>query len=187
MSWLMFNLTGFLLVLPVYFVSVEHTLLKERFGEKRGEMIGDFLGYVSGWGMFLFMVGLWVSPQRVFMCPFQGFYFVALGIQLVSAFIGLLGLKELGLAVSETHRPDKVVTTGVYSRVRHPQYLAAIIAHIGFSVERSALDSLLLTPLVVTVIYLICRKEEVELVKEFEDEYLEYQKRVPMFFPGLRR
>ncbi|MBT7347232.1 isoprenylcysteine carboxylmethyltransferase family protein [Candidatus Bathyarchaeota archaeon] len=187
MSWLMFNLTGFLLVLPVYFVSVEHVMLMERFGDTRGERVGDFLGYISGWGMFLFMIGMWVSPQRVFRYPFQGFYFVALGIQLVSALIGLLGLKELGLAVSETHRPEMVVTSGVYSFVMHPQYLAAIIAHIGFSFERVALDSLLLTPLVVTIIYIICRKEEVELVREFGDEYKRYQKRVPMFFSGLRR
>ena len=177
MRWFLFNLTGFILVLPVYFISVEHTWLKDRFGDKRGERVGDFLGYLSGWSMFIFMVGMWVSPQRVFKYPFQ----------LVSAWIGLLGLRELGLAVSETHRPDKIVTTGVYSWVRHPQYLAAIIAHIGFSFERSALDSFLLTPLVVTVIFLICRKEEVELVREFGDEYMEYQERVPMFLPRLRR
>ena len=187
MSWFLFNLTGFILVLPVYFISVEHTWLKDRFGDKKGERVGDFLGYLSGWSMFIFMVGMWVSPQRVFRYPFQSFYFVALGFQLASAWIGLLGLKELGLAVSETHRPDRIVTTGVYSWVRHPQYLAAILAHIGFSFDRSALDCLLLTPLVVTVIFLICRKEEVELVREFGDEYMEYQELVPMFFPRLRR
>jgi protein-S-isoprenylcysteine O-methyltransferase Ste14 len=32
-------------------------------------------------------------------------------------------VKEVTLKVAETHRTEKIVTRGVYSIVRHPQYL----------------------------------------------------------------
>jgi len=41
----------------------------------------------------------------------------------VGAWFGIKGVTETTLKVAETHRPDRIVTTGVYSIVRHPQYL----------------------------------------------------------------
>jgi protein-S-isoprenylcysteine O-methyltransferase Ste14 len=45
------------------------------------------------------------------------------------------------------------------------------------------LYSLLATPLIVTLIYFISRKEEDELTKEFGEEYAGYTKKVPMLLP----
>jgi protein-S-isoprenylcysteine O-methyltransferase Ste14 len=61
-----------------------------------------------------------------------------------------------------------------------------IIAHIGFSVLFAGLFSLLAIPIIVIYNYLISRKEEIELIKEFGKEYEEYKKKVPMFIPRLR-
>jgi protein-S-isoprenylcysteine O-methyltransferase Ste14 len=47
----------------------------------------------------------------------------------------------------------------------------------------SAWYSLLSTPLVIVLIYLISRKEEEELIREFGREYEDYKKRVPMLIP----
>lgn len=49
------------------------------------------------------------------------------------AWFGIKGVTETTLKVAETHRPAKIVATGVYSIVRHPQYLGGLLAHIGFS------------------------------------------------------
>jgi protein-S-isoprenylcysteine O-methyltransferase Ste14 len=103
------------------------------------------------------------------------------------AWLGIRGVKEVTLRVAETHRADKVVTTGVYSIVRHPQHLGALLAHVGISLLLSAWYSLLFTPLMVVLIYLISRKEEEELIREFGREYEDYKKRVPMLIPKLRR
>jgi len=73
------------------------------------------------------------------------------------------GVKETTLKVAETHRTEAIVTAGVYSIVRHPQYLGALLAHAGISFLLSAWYSLLLTPLTVVLIYLISKKEEEEL------------------------
>jgi protein-S-isoprenylcysteine O-methyltransferase Ste14 len=98
----------------------------------------------------------------------------------------LSGVKEVTLKVAETHRTEKVITTGVYSLVRHPQYLGALLAHLALSILFSALYSLLFTPLLIIYLFLIAWKEEKELVKEFGIEYDEYKSKVPMFIPKLK-
>jgi protein-S-isoprenylcysteine O-methyltransferase Ste14 len=95
----------------------------------------------------------------------------------------LLAVKELSLKVSETHRPEKLVTSGVYNIIRHPQYLAGILGHIGISMLNKALHSVMVTPIVFGVIYIIAWKEEKELINEFGLEYENYKKNVPMFLP----
>ena len=105
----------------------------------------------------------------------------------VGAWFGIKGVIQTTLKVAETHRPKKVVIRGVYSIVRHPQYLGGILAHIGFSFLFSALSSLFATPLVIVLIYIISGKEEKELTKEFGSEYRDYQKKVPMLLPEIFR
>jgi protein-S-isoprenylcysteine O-methyltransferase Ste14 len=69
--------------------------------------------------------------------------------------------------------------------MRHPQYFGAIMAHVGFSVLLSALLSLLYTPLVILCNYLVARKEEKKLIREFGKQYGDYKKRVPMLYPKI--
>ena len=81
---------------------------------------------------------------------------------------------------------EELVTTGIYSYSRHPQYFGGLWAHVGVSFLLSACYSLLVTPLVVILVYLVSKKEEDELIREFGNEYKEYMKKVPMFIPSIR-
>ena len=188
--------------MPLYFLSVEHQKLRKKYGEKKGTKIGELCGVISGWGFFLFWFGLWLSPQPGFAVPvFQDlsvlvptvdFSFPLLHLAIfapfftVGAWLGIEGVRETTLRTAETHRPERIATRGVYSIVRHPQYLGGLIAHVGISFLLSAGYSLLLTPLTVVLIYLISKKEEEELIKEFGKEYEDYKKKVPMLIPRLR-
>jgi protein-S-isoprenylcysteine O-methyltransferase Ste14 len=192
--WFLISVTGLLAVVPLHFLSVEHERLDNRFGEERGYKIGAALGMISGWGFFLFLFGLWISPQDQFLFqPFDTSFFaiplthllLAFCFLIPGAYLGIKGVTEMGLKVAETHRAESVISTGVYARVRHPQYLGAILAHIGASFLFSGLYSLLVTLLVIPVNYILCWKEEKEMIREFGEEYREYQKSVPMLFPAL--
>lgn len=199
--WFFISLCGFIATLPLYFLSLEHLKLEEKYGERKAKRIGDVYGVVSGWGFFLFWFGMWFSPQPRFTVPvFQALLIrlpvlnttipllhlaVFLPFFAVGAWLGIKGVAETTLQVAETHRPVKVVTTGVYSVVRHPQYLGGLLAHVGFSFLLSGWYSLLSTPLVVAVVYLISRKEETELTREFGQEYLDYKGKTPMLLPKL--
>jgi len=202
--WFILSVLGSIAVMPLHFLSVEHSKLRARFGSERGERIGSFLGMVSGWGIFLFLIGIWISPQPQFVLPiFQeiilivpllGFLVLqiplvnlSLGIAIIipGAWLGIKGVTEIGFKESETHRPERVIATGLYSRMRHPQYTGEILSHIGITFLLSSFYSLLVTPLVIIINYILCWKEEKELVREFGEDYVQYQKLVPMFFPRL--
>lgn len=199
MNWLLISLLAFTLNVPLYYLSLEHRRLETRFGVERGRRVGDALGMASGWGMFVYWIGIWVSPQNRFDIPFGSSLLRLMGLDVTTAhlvvsvlflvpavFFGVGGVMELGLRVSETHRPVAVVESGVYGHVRHPQYLGGFLAHIGVSVLLSARDSLLLSPIILVLLYIVCRKEEAELVNEFGQDYVEYRDRVPMLLPRIR-
>jgi len=74
----------------------------------------------------------------------------------------------------------------VYGIVRHPQYSGWILSHVGVSFLLSVLYSMLFTPVLIVIIYLISKKEEDELIKEFGRDYEGYRKKVPMLIPDFR-
>jgi protein-S-isoprenylcysteine O-methyltransferase Ste14 len=202
--WFLLSLIGFITIIPIYFLSIEHSKLNQKYGEQKGKRIGEILGVFSGWGFFLFWFGIWFSPQDRFITPFLENFSIqipylnfTLNVVNLIAFLpffiagvwfGVKGVLETSLKVAETHRAEKINTLGVYSIIRHPQYFGGILAQIGFSILLSATFSLLVTPLVVAEIYLISRKEESELSKEFGKEYENYKTKVPMLLPrNLKR
>ena len=200
--WFLFCALVVIAITPLHFLSVEHLKLQEKYGKNKGTKIGETLGLISGWGFFFFWIGIWVSPQPRFavqilhnksvLVPVVNFsiplfhLIISIPFLVLGAWIAIKGVKEVTLKVAETHKTEKIVTTGVYSIVRHPQYLGALLAHVGISILLSATYSSLFTPLMVILIYLISRKEEKELTKEFGKEYENYKKKVPMLIPKLR-
>jgi len=197
--WFYISLFGFISIISPYWLSLEHWKLEEKYGKQQGKKIGDIFGVISGWSFFLFWFGIWLSPQERFLIPFfQGFSvkipILSLTVYLVNflifipffvagAWFGIKGVIHTSLRVAETHRAERVISTGVYSIVRHPQYLGGLLAHLGLSFLLSSLYSLFVTPLVIAVIYIISWKEENELAKEFGQEYVDYRNNVPMLIP----
>jgi protein-S-isoprenylcysteine O-methyltransferase Ste14 len=190
-------------MVPLHFLSVEHLKLQKKFGTEKGIKIGDILGMVSGWGFFIFWFGVWLSPQIHFtILLFENsllnipiinisisitHLLISLPFIIIGAWFGIGSVKVTTLKVAETHRTEKVVSSGFYSVIRHPQYFGGILAHIGITFLLSSLFSLLSTPVIILLNYLISWKEEKELMKEFGKEYEEYKQKVPMFFPKLRK
>jgi protein-S-isoprenylcysteine O-methyltransferase Ste14 len=190
-------------MVPIHVLSVEHLKLHERYGKTQGDRIGGILGFISGWGFFLSWIGIWISPQPRFILPIASNLSIAVPVVnrpvpllhllvcvcflIPGAWFGVNGVRETTLKVAETHRTERIVTRGVYSIVRHPQYLGGLLAHIGISFLASAAYSLLVSPLMIWLILLISWKEEKELIKEFREAYDNYRKKVPMLLPRLGR
>ena len=197
------SIVGIISLMPIYFLSVEHIKLQKKFGKEKGIKIAMIFGLISGWGFFLFLFGIWISPQPRFMIPiFQdnwslvsifnfsiSFFHLIISLPIISigAWFGIIGVKKTTLKVAETHRPEKVIKSGIYTKIRHPQYFGTILSHVGISILLSSFYSLLSSPFIILLIYLISWKEEKELVKEFGKEYEDYKKNVPMLIPRLRK
>ncbi len=188
-------------MLPIHFRSVEHQKLQRKYGNEKGDRVGGLLGMISGWGFFIFLFGVWLSPQpRFAIPPFQDpsiqipvvnlsipMFHLILSIPFIAigAWFGIAGVKATGLRVAETHKPERVISDGIYSHIRHPQYFGAILAHLGITLLLSSLYSFIYTPFVILYNYLVARKEEKELVREFGEKYKEYRKHVPMLHPAI--
>ena len=191
--WFNVSLAGFVLILIPYWLSLEHDRLDRLLGES-SHQIGDILGIISGWGFFGFWMGIWIAPQNRVQLGYPllslwGINFTAIDIGvgvlffIPACYLGIKGVMDLGLKTAETHRPEKLVTNGLYGVIRHPQYVAGVLGHFGVIILLGSRDALLVTPIVLIVVYVICWKEEKELAKEYGREYRQYQKQVPMFIP----
>ena len=80
---------------------------------------------------------------------------------------------------------DKLVTEGVYAKVRHPIYSADII--LGWSVFFFYPDVRFLIGAhwLMFVLLFWMHLEELALIEKFGNKYLEYMRRVPKLFPKL--
>jgi len=196
--WFFICVLGMFMAIPLHFKSVEHIEHQKKYGKEKGVRIGKIYGTISGTIESIFLVGLWISPQPRFTIPIISYLaisianfsipilhlIISLPIIMVGAWIAVRGVKATKFEVAETHcTPNKLETADVYSIVRHPQYLGWILAHIGMSILLSVWYSMLFTPILIVLIYMISKKEEVELIREFGKEYEDYQKEVPMMIP----
>ena len=92
------------------------------------------------------------------------------------------GLPEL----RHGHRDDRLVTTGIRARVRHPIYLAHLCEMLAWSIGTGLLVCGLLTSFAIVTGALMIRMEDAELEKRFGDEYRQYRSSVPAVLPRLR-
>ena len=76
-----------------------------------------------------------------------------------------------------------IVTKGIYSVVRHPQYLSYMLLAAGFACLRQSLIIVLCAFLAILFFYLQAKQEEQQLLRVFGEEYRSYMKRVPGFIP----
>ena len=81
-------------------------------------------------------------------------------------------------------REKRLVTDGVYARVRHPQYTGLFLIVFGEGIVHwPTIVSVMAFPVIVVAYTLLARKEERQMLAEFGEEYRAYQRRVPMFIP----
>ncbi len=78
---------------------------------------------------------------------------------------------------------EQLVTDGIYSRVRHPQYAGLFIVSVGLMIQWPTLVTLLLWPIMIVVYYRLAMREERRMLELFGERYLEYRKSVPAFLP----
>jgi protein-S-isoprenylcysteine O-methyltransferase Ste14 len=91
----------------------------------------------------------------------------------------LAGLPEL----SSDPKSQKLLTEGIYSRIRHPRYVELMLWVLGYALIANYLTIYIAVLVSLPVLYLIVLLEEKELRDRFGPEYEEYCRRVPRFIP----
>ncbi len=84
-------------------------------------------------------------------------------------------------------RGEKLVTEGVYSYVRHPQYSGLFLITIGFLIQWPSVTTLIMWPILMFAYYKLAMREERDMEEQFGQEFLEYKTRVPAFLPKFEK
>ncbi len=99
-------------------------------------------------------------------------------------------LKKYGMREKKSFgETDTLVTSGIYSYIRHPHHTGIMLFIIGFGLLLGSMSFVLvIAPILVSlVIIFVIKVEEPEAIRKFGEAYVEYSRRVPRFIPRLRR
>lgn len=102
-------------------------------------------------------------------------------------FFGLGLLVEGWREVYRARQEGRFVTGGLYDLVRHPQYTGIFVALFGQLVHWPTIPTLVFFPAIVWVYVRLARREEKQMIQQFGEQYLDYRRRVPAFFPNWDR
>lgn len=119
-------------------------------------------------------------------------------LAVVGAGLLLAGALALGLAfaafrrvnragpniIPEPRRDTDLVTTGIYSYVRHPIYTGVILCAMGLASIHGTGETWLIAGLLLVLFHFKARHEETLLLAAFP-QYADYQRTTGRFFPYL--
>jgi protein-S-isoprenylcysteine O-methyltransferase Ste14 len=87
--------------------------------------------------------------------------------------------------VLTNHPQDRLVTTGIRARVRHPVYMAHLCEMCAWSIGTGLIVCWLLTGFAILTGAVMIRLEDAELERRFGDEFQKYRSAVPAVLPRL--
>jgi len=87
--------------------------------------------------------------------------------------------------VRSGHREDRLITTGIRARVRHPVYLGHLCEMLAWSIGTGLVACWALTGFAMVTGAVMIRMEDAELRRRFGKEYLVYQAKVPAVVPRI--
>ena len=136
--------------------------------------------------------GFWPENRNILIVPLPDWTHwlgMALGIISLAQQIWVhITLQKNWSAAKESGSEDLLITSGPYSWVRHPLYMALILLLFGLSLVSGFSPFILLAMLSIPFFNNTARKEEAIMIQQFGDEYRKYMHRTGGFFPrpGLR-
>jgi protein-S-isoprenylcysteine O-methyltransferase Ste14 len=123
-----------------------------------GHTLENYIGY---WGMYIGII-----------------------LNVIGGFLIFKGWRVIhGEYWSKEEEIRKLVTEGIYSYMRHPQYTGFMLMTLGLLIHWATLPLLIMWPLLLIQYYRLAKKEEEGMLEQFGDQYKKYMKKVPMFFP----
>jgi len=108
-------------------------------------------------------------------------------MMLLSTFLILPGMGLVIAGWRAIHRArGRTVMTGIYGKLRHPQYLGILMVATGFMIMWPTLLTLLMYPVLLIMYARLAGEEESHLEWEVGEAYRDYVRRVPAFMPVIR-
>jgi protein-S-isoprenylcysteine O-methyltransferase Ste14 len=118
--------------------------------------------------------------------------YIPLAVQITLGIIMLLvafylARAGMNIVFSEVRETPGVIRKGVFGVIRHPIYNSEILFYLGLLFFRTSLAAAVIWIIAIGFLHYISRFEEKLLLERFGDDYKQYMRDVPMYFPRLRR
>lgn len=131
-----------------------------------------------------------------FQDPFSLHQIISWSLLIVSIFLAIFSfvlLKKIGRSGSERNDPalvgfektTRLVKRGVYRYIRHPMYSSLLFLTWGAFFKNPSKSGAVLALISMLFLILTARKEEMENIAFFGEEYKEYIRQTRMFIPFL--
>ena len=85
----------------------------------------------------------------------------------------------------KAQQKHQLATSGPYSKIRHPQYVAFIVIMLGFLIQWPTLPTLIMFPVLITAYIRLASREETQEKQMFGELYIQYAEKTPRFIPSL--
>jgi len=142
--------------------------------------------------LFLVFMAVWITDSFFF--KYSSFLnnYIPLAVQIsfgviflvISTYLVKTGMSTL---FGKTRAKAGVIRKGVFGIIRHPIYMSEILLYLGLLCLSVSLAAFGVWIIGIAFFHYISRYEEKILLAQFGDEYRQYMKDVPMYFPRLRR
>lgn len=128
------------------------------------------------------------AVEPVIAAEFQvfGVSYRLLATSLIAGVLSAIGFVFIALGWRDIYRAKgKLVTKGIYSLTRHPQYFGILLVAGAWLFAWPTLPTLALYPFLVLLYYHLMKEEEREMEEKFELKYRRYKEKTSMFLPSL--
>lgn len=96
---------------------------------------------------------------------------------------GIILLGKAWKVLYESTKKHVLATSGPYTYIRHPQYLAFIMIIVGFLLQWPTLITLLMAPILIWQYIRLGQVEDKQMLTRFGHEYEAYRQKIPGYFP----
>ena len=176
-----------------------HSLFASHYvKDKARKLFGEYVRYYRIIYVFVYTIALFIPalifnrdqewiyrPNIIAACA--GIMLTAWGIWIIKISFRHYSLREFsGLYyLDKSREKEKLITTGILSRVRHPLYSATLLIITGILLIIPSVFSLITFTCITIYTFIGIKLEENKLVDQFGQTYLDYRKQVPMLIPRL--
>ena len=97
--------------------------------------------------------------------------------------LGFIVLSKAWSVLYKAQKAGKLAVTGLYAKVRHPQYIGFVAIMFGFLLQWPTIITVIMFPILVVMYWRLAKKEEADSKERFGKAWDDYKAHVPAFIP----
>ena len=144
--------------------------------------------YLAVFSLLAVIIGIFQIGTFAYGVNNEKFRLIGLVFYLIFSWVQIFALKILGENYSQEiviFKNHKLITSGPFRFLRHPQYLSQILMDLGGALATMSYIALALSIIEIPFIILRASFEEKLLEKNFKEEFLDYKKKSGFLIPFI--